>query len=171
MPPPTIAMSMSRARGPPCWRSVACAGRVRHRGPRAVAGAPRLLRGCAAVAYSRRRGPASRARPDIVQEEIEMLKRSHALTLLVAAVLVLAGCAAKGSTGGMQPVPITDFKMVAGRWAGPVTGITSRDDWAEMTITPEGRFDFGIARTIGVFSGGGDVTLADGEMHGEGERG
>ena len=100
-----------------------------------------------------------------------MLKRSHALTLLVAAVLVLAGCAAKGSTGGMQPVPITDFKMVAGRWAGPVTGITSRDDWAEMTITPEGRFDFGIARTIGVFSGGGDLTLADGKMQGKGERG
>jgi hypothetical protein len=101
-----------------------------------------------------------------------MLKKSHALVLLVAAVLALAGCAAKGSTVGMQPVPITDFKMVAGRWAGPVTGITrTRDDWAEMTITPEGRFDFGIARTIGVFSGGGDLTLADGKMQGKGERG
>ena len=100
-----------------------------------------------------------------------MLKRSHALVLLVVAVLALAGCATKGSTAGMQPVPITDFKMVAGKWAGPVTGITSRDDWAEMTITPEGRFDFGIARTIGIFSGGGPLTLADGKMQGKGERG
>ena len=100
-----------------------------------------------------------------------MLKRSHALVLLVVTVLALAGCAAKGSTVGMQPVAITDFKMVAGKWAGPVTGITSRDDWVEMTITPEGRFDFGIARTIGVFSGGGALTLADGKMQGRGERG
>ena len=100
-----------------------------------------------------------------------MLKTSQALVLLVVAVLALAGCAAQGSTVGMQPVPITDFKMVAGRWAGPVTGITSRDDWAEMTITPDGRFDFGIARTIGVFTGGGPLTLADGKMQGKGERG
>ena len=100
-----------------------------------------------------------------------MLKTSHALVLLVVAVLALAGCATQGSTVGMQPVPITDFKMVAGKWAGPVTGITSRDDWAEMTITPEGRFDFGIARTIGVFEGGGLLTLADGKMQGKGARG
>ncbi|HME97756.1 MAG TPA: hypothetical protein VKN16_26415 [Methylomirabilota bacterium] len=100
-----------------------------------------------------------------------MLKTSHALVLLVVAVLALAGCATQGSTVGMQPVPITDFKMVAGKWAGPVTGITSRDDWAEMTITPEGRFDFGIARTIGVFEGGGPLTLADGKMQGKGARG
>jgi len=93
---------------------------------------------------------------------------NHALGL---AVLALAGCATQGSTVGMQPVPITDFKMVAGKWAGPVTGITSRDDWAEMTITPEGRFDFGIARTIGVFEGGGPLTLADGKMQGKGARG
>jgi hypothetical protein len=100
-----------------------------------------------------------------------MLKTSHALVLLVVAVLALAGCATQGSTVGLQPVPITDFKMVAGKWAGPVTGITSRDDWAEMTITPEGRFDFGIARTIGVFEGGGPLTLADGKMQGKGARG
>ncbi|HEY7250466.1 MAG TPA: hypothetical protein VIG37_08210 [Methylomirabilota bacterium] len=100
-----------------------------------------------------------------------MLKTSHALALLIVAVLALAGCATQGSTVGMQPVPITDFKMVAGKWAGPVTGITSRDDWAEMTITPEGRFDFGIARTIGVFEGGGPLTLADGKMQGKGARG
>lgn len=101
-----------------------------------------------------------------------MLKTSHALVLLVVAVLALAGCATQGSTVGMQPVPITDFKMVAGKWQGPVTGISSkRDDWVEVTITPEGRFDFGIARTIGVFQGGGPLTLADGKMQGQGERG
>ena len=100
-----------------------------------------------------------------------MLKKSHVLVLVVA-VLALAGCAAKGSTAGMQPVPITDFKTVAGKWHGPVTGISAkRDDWVEVTITPEGRFDFGSARTIGVFSGGGALTLADGKMQGRGERG
>jgi hypothetical protein len=101
-----------------------------------------------------------------------LLKGSQALALLVVAVLALAGCATKGSTFGMQPVPITDFKMVAGKWSGPVTGISAnRDDWADMTITPDGRFEFGIARTIGVFSGGGPLTLADGKMQGRGERG
>ena len=101
-----------------------------------------------------------------------MLGKSHVLALLVVVVLALAGCATKGVTAGMQVVPITDFKMVAGKWHGPVTGISSkRDDWVEVTITPEGRFDFGSARTIGVFSGGGNLTLADGKMQGKGERG
>jgi uncharacterized lipoprotein YajG len=45
-----------------------------------------------------------------------MLKTSHALVLLVVAVLALAGCATQGATVGLQPVPITDFKMVAGKW-------------------------------------------------------
>ena len=101
-----------------------------------------------------------------------MLKGSHAVVGLVVAALALSGCAAKGSTAGMQPVPITDFKMVAGKWAGPVTGISARrDDWVEMTISPEGRYEFASARTAGVFGGSGNLTLSDGKLQGRGERG
>ena len=56
-----------------------------------------------------------------------MLKTSHALVLLVVAVLALAGCATQGSTVGMQPVPITDFKMVAGKWAAVASVSTDLD--------------------------------------------
>ena len=101
-----------------------------------------------------------------------MLKGSHAVVLLVVAALALAGCAAKGSTAGMQPVPITDFNMVAGKWAGPVTGISARrDEWVEMTISPDGRFQFSTARTAGVFAGSGNLTLNNGKLQGQGERG
>lgn len=103
-----------------------------------------------------------------------MLKTSHALVLLVVAVLALAGCATQGSTVGMQPVPITDFKMVAGKWEGLVSGLSAKrddGDWAEMTISPDGTYDFGIYRTIGVFGGRGTFTLSDGKLQMRGDRG
>jgi hypothetical protein len=44
-----------------------------------------------------------------------MLKRSLQLAL---AVTVLAACAPTGPIAGLTPVPVTDFKMVAGKWGG-----------------------------------------------------
>ena len=95
------------------------------------------------------------------------------LLCLVAIAGVLAGCAGSGSDmGSMTPTPITDFKAVAGNWQGPVTGISPRhDDWVEVTITPDGKYDFGIFRTIGVFGGQGTFTLKDGKLELRGERG
>ena len=99
-----------------------------------------------------------------------MLKTSVLLCLVVI-TSVLGGCAGN-DMGSMTPTPITDFKTVAGNWQGPVTGISpEHDDWVEVTITPDGKYDFGIYRTIGVFDGTGTFTLKDGKLELRGERG
>ena len=45
------------------------------------------------------------------------------------------------------------------------------DDWIKVTIEKDGAYDFGIYRTIGVFGGKGQATIADGKLQMEGERG
>jgi hypothetical protein len=53
-----------------------------------------------------------------------------------------------------------------------VTGISAQhDDWVDVTITPDGKYDFGIYRTIGVFDGTGTFTLSDGTLKSRGARG
>jgi hypothetical protein len=99
-----------------------------------------------------------------------MRLRPYAPLVLVLVATVLAACA----TGGVAPVPITDFKMVAGKWEGLVSGLSAKrddGDWAEMTISPDGTYDFGIYRTIGVFGGRGTFTLSDGKLQMRGDRG
>jgi len=101
-----------------------------------------------------------------------MLKRPHAPLLLALVATMLAACAGRGPTDGLTPVPITDFKMVAGNWEGPVSGISAQhDDWVELTITPDGKYDFGAYRTIGVFGGTGTLKLSGGTVQLFGERG
>ncbi|HXJ77383.1 MAG TPA: hypothetical protein VMS64_01770 [Candidatus Methylomirabilis sp.] len=100
-----------------------------------------------------------------------MFRHPPTLLLLTVIATILAGCAGTG-TGDLTAVPITDFKMVAGKWGGLVTGITAqRDDWVDVTITPDGKYDFGIYRTIGVFGGTGTFTLVDGKLQSRGARG
>jgi hypothetical protein len=101
-----------------------------------------------------------------------MLRHPHAPLLLFLVATIVAACAGTGPTEGLTPVPIADFKMVAGKWAGPVSGISvQHDDWVEMTITPDGKYDFGVHRTIGVFGGAGTMTLTDGKLQSRGDRG
>lgn len=101
-----------------------------------------------------------------------MLKRPHAPLLLALVATILAACAGRGPTDALTPVPITDFKMVAGNWEGPVSGISAKhDDWVELTITPDGKYDFGVYRTIGVFGGTGTLKLSGGTVQLFGERG
>ncbi len=100
-----------------------------------------------------------------------MLKRPHAPLLLALVATMLAACAGMGSTDG-TPVPIADFRMVAGNWEGPVSGISAQhDDWIEVAIMPDGKYDFGIYRTIGVFGGTGTFTLSGGKLQSRGDRG
>jgi hypothetical protein len=71
-------------------------------------------------------------------------------------------------------VPISNYKMVAGKWAGHVKGLAGpRDDgdWIEMTIGEDGAYEFGIARTIGVLAGKGKFALEEGKLAMKGERG
>jgi hypothetical protein len=104
--------------------------------------------------------------------EIEMFKPRPLLRLLLVLMsTMLAACAGMDS-GGLTQVPITDFKMVAGKWGGLVTDITPRqDNWVDVTIMPDGKYDFGIYRTIGVFGGKGSFTLTDGKLEARGPRG
>lgn len=98
---------------------------------------------------------------------------ARAALLLVG--LVLTGCASAPPPAPATPVAITDFKMVAGTWAGVVRGLAgSRDDqgdWVEMHIGESGSYDFGAARTIGMLSGKGNLALRDGKLAVEGDRG
>jgi hypothetical protein len=90
-------------------------------------------------------------------------------------VLALAGCASAPPPAPATPVVITDYKMVAGKWAGLVKGLSGpRDDqgdWVEMNITDSGAYDFGAARTIGMLTGKGNLALKDGKLAVDGERG
>jgi len=110
-----------------------------------------------------------RRRPDV----------SAVLVLLVLGAGVLGGCASSPSpssvpAAAMSPVAISDFRAVAGRWAGPVTGLAQRrteGDWVQLSIAADGTYEFGVARTIGMFGGKGQFTLEDGKLVMAGERG
>jgi hypothetical protein len=96
--------------------------------------------------------------------------------LLVATLaLTVAGCAGVSqSPPSLSPVAITNIGSVAGKWAGPVTGLTTRrdeGDWVNVVIGPDGTYDFGIYRTIGVFGGKGTLTIQDGKLALRGDRG
>ena len=96
--------------------------------------------------------------------------------LLVATLaLTVAGCAEMSqSPPALSPVAITDIGSVAGKWAGPVTGLATRrdqDDWVNVVIAPDGTYDFGIYRTIGVFGGKGKLTVQDGKLALRSDRG
>ena len=95
--------------------------------------------------------------------------------LVVTLALTVAGCAEMSqSPPSLSPVAITDIGSVAGKWAGPVTGLPSRrdqDDWVDVVIGPDGTYDFGIYRTIGVFGGKGKLTVQDGKLAFRSDRG
>ena len=90
-------------------------------------------------------------------------------------MLALAACASAPPPPPATTVPITNYQMVAGKWAGAVAGLPggARDegDWVELTIRPDGSYDFKVARTIGMFGGKGMLSLKDGKMTSQGERG
>ena len=101
-----------------------------------------------------------------------MLRYPFAPLLLAVVATLLGACAGAGMGDALTAVPITDFKTVAGKWGGLVTGITAQhDDYVDVTIAPDGKYDFGIYRTIGVFGGTGTFTLSDGKLQSRGERG
>jgi len=100
--------------------------------------------------------------------------RARASAALVIVLVVATACASTPS-GPATPVPITDFKMIAGRWGGVILGLSGprndEGDWVDVAIGEDGSFNFGVYRTIGAFAGKGKLTLKDGKLTGEGERG
>jgi hypothetical protein len=105
--------------------------------------------------------------------------RGRALAAAVSLVLAAGALGACGSTGSGAaaagtPVPISGFRDVAGRWAGPLNGLPGprRDeDWIQVTIGEDGTCAFTSARTIGVFGGKGQCALESGKVVMRGERG
>jgi hypothetical protein len=94
--------------------------------------------------------------------------------VLVLSMLVVGACSSAPPAAPLNPVAITDYKMVAGKWSGHVIGLAGpRDDgdWIDMVIRENGSYEFGIARTIGVLAGKGNFTLQDGKLKVVGERG
>jgi hypothetical protein len=109
---------------------------------------------------------------------------AHRGLLWLAAITLLAGCAGAAAPGptapvpaappaaGWSPVPIADIKSVAGKWEGQLTRARGpRDDWMELTIREDGSYEAVSYRTIGVLRGTGRLTLTDGKLVAQGERG
>ena len=99
------------------------------------------------------------------------------LQLSALAIGVQAGIAsislAASAKPQLSPTAITDIKSIAGKWEGIMirTPKSRTDDWVNVTIQDTGDYDFASYRTIGVFSGKGKLTVADGKATGQGERG
>ncbi len=95
--------------------------------------------------------------------------------LALAGVLLLTACGEMQLPRDRptQTVAISDFKSVAGKWGGRLRRVPkqSGDNFVELTITEEGRWKFAAARTIGVFSGGGNLTIKDGKLVSESANG
>jgi hypothetical protein len=94
------------------------------------------------------------------------------LWVLVIA-LGFAGCATSGSSTAGGPVVITDLASIAGKWVGllEMAGSQDRQDYIEVTIAGDGTYRAASARTIGVMDARGKVTLSDGKLLIQGERG
>lgn len=93
----------------------------------------------------------------------------------LAALFVIAGCQSTEPElkHTFHPVAIDSFQSVAGQWAGVMirTPRSREEDWIRVTIQPDGRYEFASYRTIGVLSGHGQFTLADGRLAVKTERG
>ena len=94
------------------------------------------------------------------------------LVVLVQAALACAVFAASAKTQ-WSPTEITDLKSIAGKWEGIMirTPKSRTDDWVNVSIQDNGDYEFASYRTIGVFSGKGNLAVKDGKAMAQGEKG
>ena len=99
--------------------------------------------------------------------------KSGICALGLAIALTLAGCASSGSSTAGGPVAITDLASIAGKWVGllEIAGSRDREDYVEVTIAGDGTYRAASARTIGVMDAKGTVSVSDGKLLIQGERG
>jgi hypothetical protein len=73
----------------------------------------------------------------------------------------------------LEPIPITDTKIVAGVWEGIMvrTPASRGDDWVTVRIQEDGTYHFEAVRTIGVLSGSGRFDLRDGMLFAKSDKG
>ena len=95
--------------------------------------------------------------------------------LLPPAFGILIACASLGPSESptWTVVPVTDFTAVAGKWEGLMTRNPRphTDDWVRVTIQEDGAYEFASYRMIGVFSGKGRLSVTDGRLTAQSERG
>ena len=98
--------------------------------------------------------------------------KSRICALALVIVVGLAGCAGNGSaTSG--PVAIPNVASIAGKWVGllEMAGSRDRQDYIEVTIANDGTYRAASARTIGILDAKGTVSVSDGKLMIQGERG
>lgn len=97
------------------------------------------------------------------------------LSVALAVLQGLGGCALPGPSEQppWAPLPIQDFKSVAGKWEGLMERAprARNDDWVKVVIREDGRYEFASYRTIGVLNGKGLLALSDGVVTAASERG
>jgi hypothetical protein len=95
----------------------------------------------------------------------------------LAVVLVVVSAVVWGCAGGRPPgqadtqIPIAGIETIAGKWAGLVDRVPSREDWIELLINDDSSFQFTGSRTIGMLQGKGKLTLREGQGFSESDRG
>ena len=89
----------------------------------------------------------------------------------VQAALACAAFAAEKTQ--WSPTEITDIKSISGKWEGIMirTPKSKSDDWVNVSIQDNGDYEFASYRTIGVFSGKGNLAVKDGKAMAQTERG
>jgi hypothetical protein len=95
------------------------------------------------------------------------------LTFLAITVIAIPADLYAASRSRPTAVPIQDVTSAAGRWSGILYGRPGGargQDWIELTIQKDGTYALSSARTIGVFTGSGTVSLADGRLTAEAEK-
>ncbi|HSF31346.1 MAG TPA: hypothetical protein VLK82_12860 [Candidatus Tectomicrobia bacterium] len=105
-----------------------------------------------------------------------MGKRRHPcvfvmLALMASAVIAVPPDLYAAQRSGPTAVAISDVKNVAGRWSGILYGRPGGmrgQDWVELALHEDGTYTLASARTIGVFTGSGKVSVADGRLVTEG---
>ncbi len=94
---------------------------------------------------------------------------------LVIAVQATLACAVFAASEKAQwsPTAITDIKSISGKWEGLMirTPKSRSDDWVNVSIQDNGDYEFASYRTIGVFSGKGNLAVKDGKALAQGEKG
>ena len=93
------------------------------------------------------------------------------VTMIIAVNLMIA-CSSVAPRQ-WEPSPVTDFKSVAGKWEGLMirNPRTPDDDWVTLVISDTGGYEVASYRTVGVFSGKGNLALADGKLSAKSDKG
>ena len=102
------------------------------------------------------------------------IMRFAQITGLVIGVQAALACAVLAAEKAQwSPTAITDIKSIAGKWEGIMirTPKAKGDDWVNISIQDNGDYEFASYRTIGVFSGKGNLAVKDGKAVGQGEKG